>query len=152
MSEKTYFESYKPNWIRPEIKKEMGEIKRVLQYFLGLEVTSESVDYLVKIIEKSEPVKLTTDIWQNLENTDSWHNIEYGEVEEVYKKIEKSNQKLEPRYRRNAYTIVKGMKSGNMEMPIIIKKEGVYHLVSGNTRLMVCRALKITPQVVICSI
>ena len=37
-----------------------------------------------------------------------------------------------------------------VEMPLILKdKNGQSHLVSGNTRLMICRALGITPRVII---
>jgi hypothetical protein len=36
-----------------------------------------------------------------------------------------------------------------MQTPVIVAHQGLWHLVSGNTRLMVCKGLRIKPKVVV---
>lgn len=139
------------NWIRPDPEREKGEIERVLCGFLGLELNEENFKRLVSIIEKAAIVELSDEAWEILENTDSFHNIRTGHIEDVEKITEDYNRDLPQEKRRSVAMIKEGFMSGReMQLPIIVMNiKGIMHLLSGNTRLMVARALGIRPKVII---
>ncbi len=139
------------NWVRPDISGEMGEIQRVAQEFLGQELTKSNIANVADVLKNGEVVELSDQEWDRLENTDSFHSIRPGEIEDAEKIVDGLNQALDEETKRNFRKTLTGFLNGSlMAMPMILKKpSGEIHLVSGNTRLMICRALKIRPKVVI---
>lgn len=119
----------------PDIATEQGEFERVSKEF-GIDTSV--LEYLA---QNGELVELREDIWQILENTDS-SDISPGDFEKV--------AELSAQVNRDWEAIHKGLLSAKeIEAPIIMKHEGRYHLVSGNTRLMVVRAMGLTPTVLL---
>ncbi len=128
----------KLKWVIPSFRKERGEIERVAEHF-GLD------DLFVEKFLSHEAtavlVPLTDEIWCKLENTDS-DSVKSGDWEFVAKCAEQVH--------RDWQTLKDQMLVGSeMDAPIIYHSNGTYHLVSGNTRLMVAKALEVTPHVVI---
>lgn len=76
-----------------------------------------------------------------MENTDSL-DIEYDDWGTVAMHASQGNRDWES-------LKLKMESEGEIDAPIILRKGGTLHLVSGNTRLMVARALGKTPKVVI---
>jgi len=128
------------NWVRPDIQSEMGEIERVAK------MISESDDHrdhhyskilqdITKAIETARLEGLTDKMWGMLKNTDSYrHDLRPGHIEDV--------QKIVGSYRDWKSLLDAIQKNAPMQAPIIlIQENGVPHLVAGNTRLMIARAL-----------
>lgn len=140
-----------PNWVLPNLQNEKGEIERIIKDFLLEEPSEENIKRVLAIFETSPLVELSDEEWEALENTDSFHNVRQNHTEDAERITEEYNQELLPENKRNYKNILDGFIQGNeMEAPIIIKnKEGKLHLVSGNTRLMVARALGVRPKVMI---
>ncbi|MDB5190176.1 MAG: hypothetical protein JWN49_502 [Parcubacteria group bacterium] len=139
-----------PIWIRPNLKNEGGELVRVVETFLHQEPNKENVENLYGILNSAPVVELSEEEWEKLENTDSFQGITPGELSEARVLTEEQNQELSHENRRNFDELLTAFRDGkDMECPTIIRKSGVLHLVSGNTRLMLSRALKIRPKVII---
>ena len=85
-------------------------------------------------------VKLTDDIWSHLENTDSYQITGFDDV-----------AKLSGQYERDWARIWHGMtKNDDIPPPIVIQLEpDRYYLIAGNTRLMVSRAMKRRPVILL---
>jgi hypothetical protein len=133
-----YWWMTKPTWIIPSFRKEKGEIERVAKH-LGQDGSFVEKFLLHEVTAILVP--LTDEIWGKLENTDS-DSVKFGawnDVAECAGQVHRDWQTLRDR-------MVVG---SEMDAPIIYQSNGTYHLVSGNTRLMVAKALGITPQVVI---
>lgn len=132
------FESPKEFFKYPDIEAERGEFERVAHTF---NVDEDTLMFLAK--EEGRLTPLNNGVWNILENTDStqigkgdWDDVKAcSEAHTPVRDWEKLKTSLEQKKQEDA--------------PIIIKVEDTYHLVSGNTRLMVSRALGITPQVLI---
>lgn len=139
------------NWIRPNLQNEKGEIERVLREFIGREPDEESIQQIISILDSAEQIELPDEMWQRLENTDSFYNIRQEHIEDAEQKNEEYNNELSPENKRDFQGLVNRFYEGHeIESPTILKnKEGVLHLVSGNTRLMIARALGIQPKVII---
>jgi hypothetical protein len=125
-----------PNLFKyPNIVNEQGEFERVGTEF-GIDTSV--LEYLA---QNGELAELSEDVWQILENTDSLDISpgDYGKVDELSKQVG-----------RDWETIHEALESGKtIEAPIVMKHEEKYHLVSGNTRLMVARAMGIRPTVLL---
>ncbi len=143
VKQNTAEEENMPEWVRPNLVNEKGELERTMRDFLGEEVTSGNLNRFMNILNNSPIIELSDIDWEVLDNTDSFHNVHPGQIEE--------ERKLAGEYGRNFENILNAFKQGrNMECPIIVKnKEGQLHLVSGNTRLMIARALAIRPKVIV---
>ena len=122
----------------PDIKHELGEFERVSKEF---EIDSSVLMFLA---HEGEMISLGEDVWSALENTDS-NDFEAGDWEAVH---ECSNpdgvQKRDWEELRNKFDAGKAL-----DAPIIMKFGRRYHLVSGNTRLMISRAKGIVPKVLL---
>jgi hypothetical protein len=140
-----------PTWIRPNLETERGEIERVIREFLGQEPTEEKTSNIINILESASVIDLSYEDWRHLENTESFQYIRPGHVEDAEKVVEDKNEKLPPDNKRDFKAVLNGFNNGGkMECPTILRdKDGRLHLVSGNTRLMIARALGITPKVII---
>ncbi len=136
------------NWVRPDIQSEMGEIERVAK------MISESDDHrdhhypkilqdITKAIETARLEGLTDEMWGMLENTDSYHHdLRPGHIEDV--------QKIVGSYRDWKSLLDAIQNNAPMQVPIIlIQENGIPHLVAGNTRLMIARALGAKVQALI---
>ena len=79
-------------------------------------------------------------MWSKLENTDSWDVSTIEDVDEIAHK-----------YGRNYKKILVEMSATTHKTycPIVVHHKNKYHLVAGNTRLMICRAMQVDPMVVI---
>ena len=85
---------------------------------------------------------LTNEIWEKLENTDSNQVIENDDLDKV---IELSEE-----YDREWKTKLETIKNNHsIPAPIIFEMNGRYHKVSGNTRLMLAKALGKIPMIAI---
>jgi hypothetical protein len=121
------------NWIIPEVEEEKEEIERTA---IALDL---DFDDLYSDTENGKLTVLTDDIWEKLDNTDSW-NIE---------SLQQAKE-LAEEYEKNIDAIIEGFISENISMPapIVLKySEEDYYLIAGNTRLMVAKAFKVRPKV-----
>ncbi len=126
-------ESPKPLFTEPDIFAESGELKRVAVEF-GID--SSILQYQA---QQGKLVELSNDVWELLENTDS-NDIETGNFEKVAEfagYVHRDWESLHERLKNNQ----------SVEAPIIMKFGDRYHLVAGNTRLMVAKAMGIKPSV-----
>lgn len=148
---KTHEGKLTPDWIRPDMEEERGEVERVVREFLGKEATKENVDRIIQLFESAPLTDLSDEDWERLENTDSFHNVRAGHIEDAEKITEEYNLDLAQDNKRNFQNLLTGFQSGrNMKAPTILRNSaGKLHLVSGNTRLMISRALGVRPRIVL---
>lgn len=135
---KESLEAQKEHFKFPDIDTERGEFERVASSY-GVDA-----DTLLFLAEEEGVLQdLGEDLWLKLENTDS-NCFGVGAWDEVREASESQEVKREWK------TLKEKMERGeSLDAPIIAVVEGVPHLVSGNTRLMVARALGVTPKVLI---
>jgi hypothetical protein len=140
-----------PNWIRPDMRNEAGEIVRVIRDFLGQEPSSETVQEITRMLQSAPEVELSDEVWATVENTDSFHHVRSGHLEDAENLTAEYNAVLPVENRRDFNKLLDGFKNGSpMELPAIIRdRQGKMHLISGNTRLMIARALRLQPKVII---
>jgi hypothetical protein len=125
---KTLFESILVNWKFPEWEDEVGEFER---YHIDLQLLKNLFD------EDKTLITLTDDIWRKLGNTESYK----------IKSLEQART-LAKKYGKDIDNILEAIDRGiPLPAPIVLKLKNKYDLVAGNTRLMVCKALGITPEV-----
>jgi hypothetical protein len=130
-------------WLFPSFEREMGEVLRFAMQYRGL---YESVNHFIRIGKSSPLTELTEEVWEKLENTDSFSVQQggWGFVRSCALHSGRDWATLKMRMDMNL----------PVDAPIIVhhKKVGRFHLLSGNTRLMVARALAIRPHVVMVEI
>jgi hypothetical protein len=120
------------NWINPSFEEEVGEFKRITGLF-NIPLSS-----LQLLFPEGTAEELSDESWSQLENTDSWETTTLELVFEAATQVGRDAQSLLEAFQADR----------PMKMPIVLCLEsGKEHLVSGNTRLMVCRALGKRPQV-----
>lgn len=135
-------ESIQQPFIAPDIQAEEGEFDRVGKEF-GME--SDVLMFLAK--EEGKLQMLDNTLWSRLTNTEST-DILKGDWDVINAIIEHSNTTAENP--RDWKDLKNKIESGTkLDAPIIMKYGETYHLVSGNTRLMVSKALGINPEVLI---
>lgn len=132
------FEFVPNRFVLPDIEKERGEFERVAQVF---NLDCDTLMFLAK--EEGKLQRLDAATWDVLDNTDS-KDIQRDDWKTVQKYSESQEHPRD--WRGPKKEIEEGVA---LKAPIIFKYNGKYHLVSGNTRLMVARALGVTPQVLI---
>ena len=114
----------------------------------GNQDAQSNEDFFLHFLEsaKTAPlVELSEDVWSRVENTDSyriapndWEDVEDCAV------VGHPDRPRDWKLFRELYE-----KGAPIEAPMILKTRGILHLVSGNTRLMVARALGMTPKVLV---
>jgi hypothetical protein len=115
-------------WTKPHLAEEMEELESAANK-LNLDIFD-----LKKAWDSGKLRRLKTKDWKDLENSDSW---EISSVEEA--------TKLAKRYDRDLDSI---LLADRLPAPIILFKSGDKpYLISGNTRLMVCRVLGYSPMI-----
>ena len=134
---------------RGEIWKGIKEGEEVWEKeYIELEIASEElnipIDKIKQAFENSQEIILTDNIWQQLENTESFDC--WGDWDCV--------ENIAKTYNRTSPTILKAaIESGEYDRPLILKytheDEERYWLVAGNTRLSTAAAMKVYPKVVV---
>lgn len=119
----------------PSIEREEGEFERVAQTF-GIETS-----VLMFQARNGELITLNEKLWQKLENTDS-NRFETGDWE----KVEEFSNSVDRDWNDLKNKLAAGTQ---LDAPIIMQFGDRYHLVSGNTRLMVARAEGLKPTVLL---
>ena len=131
----------------PNVETERGEIERV-----GQEFSEEELDVFVsrfiEVAKKAQLISMSEEMWSRLENTDSY-DILPGDWEKVDSHFVAGKPEAPRDWQKLKSKLEKGE---NLDAPIIYQKGDKLHLVSGNTRLMVVRALGKTPQVLLVNI
>mgnify|MGYP000922222227 CR=1 FL=1 len=129
------FEQNKDQFRYPDVFAENGELERVAQNF---EIDLSVLEYQA---QNGELITLEEDIWSTLENSDS-PTIETGD----WKQVEELSLQVERNWEDLKNKLEKGIV---LEAPIIMKFGNRYHLVAGNTRLMVSKAMGVVPKVLL---
>ncbi len=132
-----------PKFVFPRVERESGEIERVAAVFDH--DPKEFGPAFCEVAERTDLVELSEDVWSHLENTDSF-GIKVGDWNAVQEHAVDGHPEHHRDWNFHKTTMESG---GDVEASIICKSGGIYHLVSGNTRLMVARALGVTPHVLI---
>lgn len=136
-------EGSEPRFNFPSLEREVGEIERVQAHFQIKD--SAFVQKFIERAQQSQLVKLSDEVWNTIENTDSHSdNILRGDWETVAQcaaanEVERDWYGIRSRMQRNE----------SLYAPIVARRREILHLVSGNTRLMVARALGARPDVLI---
>lgn len=130
--------------VRPNLKGEMDELQRVVQDLSRDENIEMTVDELVDAFNNSNEERISNNVWEKLENTES-NEIEKGDMKAVHK-IAKTYNKTNPQ------KLAQSFADGDYSRPLIIQFGDRYHLVAGNTRLCTAAALGIKPYVFIAKI
>ncbi len=129
----------------PVIERETGEIERVGEEVFGNINKEEFLAHFLKVAKTSSLVELSEDLWEKLENTDSY-DIPLND----WSLVEEHAVGGHPDHPRDWRWYKKLCEEGDsIEAPIVVKKGNLLHLVSGNTRLMVARVLGLTPKVLL---
>ena len=136
-----YHKKYNINESKKDVKKEWDEIQRAVQDLSRHHNFNTSVTELADGIVDSSPQPLSSEIWDVLENTES-NEIEEGDFDTVFRLAQKYGKS-------NPLKLIKKLKEGSYNPPIIVRYEDKYWLVAGNTRLCTASALGITPEVLI---
>jgi len=132
----------------PDIERERGEIERVAETVLRIESARGKDEFFTKFVERanaSKLIPLTDDLWSNLQNTDSYDILSGG-----WDAVRDHAVDGHPDYPRDWEKMREKLAGGvPLGAPIILKTNDELHLVSGNTRLMVARAVGIIPEVLL---
>ena len=132
------------NESRKDIKKERDDIERAVQDLNRLHNFDVSYKEMTRGIGNSSPQPLSSDIWDELENTES-NEISVGDFDKVFDISNKYNKS-------NPLKLKKKLSDGTYNYPIIVRFDDRYWLVAGNTRLCTAAAMGITPEVIIADI
>lgn len=123
-------------WVQPDIKDEMDEFE-LHSKTLGLDL-----ERLIESVKQGEVKVLDDETWAAMRNTDSWHGIQSGDL--------KSAIQYAKRYGKDVHSIIDAYKQGkDMPMPIVLMTGASPYLMAGNTRLMVARAMRDRPKVLL---
>ena len=139
-----YRRRYNISESKKDAKKEGDEIQRAVQDLSRLHNFNTSVSELTRGIVDSSPQPLSSEIWEVLENTES-NDIEEGDFDTVFRLAQKYGKS-------NPLKLIKKLKEGSYNPPIIVRYDDQYRLVAGNTRLCTAAALGIVPEVLIVDI
>ncbi|MDO8469676.1 MAG: hypothetical protein Q7S84_01470 [bacterium] len=138
-------EKTKELFIVPDVSRERGEIERVAVEVFGAQDTGEFFSRFLEAAKTAPLVELSEDIWSRLENTDS-----YDIPPKDWPLVKEHAVEGHPDHPRDwRFYKTRYEQGGPIEVPIIVKKGDAFHLVSGNTRLMVARAMGKVPKVLI---
>ena len=119
------------NWKKPSWSEEFKEMERTSEE-LGVPII-----LLKKSFEQGNMMQPLKSLLKSMENTD------YNEVKTI-----EDVKRFADEYERNSDAIIDGFKQGKpMAAPIVALRKGKRpYLISGNTRLMVSKALEIIPE------
>ena len=121
-------------WTMPNIQEEMDEFLRTAK---TLRIDQKQ---LLQATKTAKLVPLDERTWSSMQNTDSYKNIAPGDMNTV--------NSLAKKYGRDVGRIVQAFQQGgSLPAPIVLMRNNQSYLIGGNTRLMVARALKMQPKV-----
>lgn len=138
-----------PKWVLPDFNssQELGELERVSRTFKPEDPQAFEKQFQEQV-KNLKIVSLTEELLAQLENTDA-SDISEGDFERVKHYVIQGSDGNPEHVRDWEYLKGKMERGEELDMPVIIKMGDVYHKMSGNTRLMVARALGIYPKVAI---
>ena len=126
-------------FVKGDLRAQEGEVRRAAAHF-GRDADAFTGEFM-RAYENGVLVSLTPSLWEQLQNSDA-DSIEMGDWNKVAENARMAG--------RNWETLKDKMERGMpLDAPIILRYASKLHLVSGNTRLMVARALGLKPQVVL---
>ena len=126
-------------FIKGDLRTEEGEVRRAAAHF-GRDADAFTGEFM-RAYESGVLVSLTPSLWEQLDNTDA-DSVEMDDWNKVAENARMAGRDWE--------TLKDKMERGMpLDAPIILRYASKLHLVSGNTRLMVARALGLKPQVVL---
>lgn len=143
-----------PTWYKAAFRTEDGEFDRITTALVPKKSNTEEYNddwnmmfsRLKMLYEHARPVTLQKHIWNVLENTDS-QTIKT--LDDVFKAVHRNQSSSGP---RDVSKVILEMQ-GRARCPIVVRyKTNNYVLVAGNTRLMVCKMLSITPSIILLDI
>ena len=136
-----------PAFVFPEVERESTEIQRVAKEFAHAD-QDQFLSRFIETARESQLTQLSEDVWSNLENTDSF-DVNRGDWDLVNNHAVNGHP-----HRPRDWKLLKSKMENNenIEAPMLCKFGDRYHLVSGNTRLMVARALGVMPSVLMVDI
>jgi len=119
------------------VAREEDEIERTADVF---NIPLEDLKYA---FTAGSMVVLSDDIWSKLENSDSYDVTSLDDA-----------VRLAKQYGKNWKSVLSAIKNGTIvDPPMVLNYDKTrYYLVGGNTRLMFCKALGITPKVLLATI
>lgn len=128
----THDKPLKPQWQKPALSFELGEIERTARE-LGIDLQS-----LVAAFAHGKLGELKSGDWERMKNCDS-HDTSWT-LEEVREHLKE---------KRDFKRIEQGIKAGHsLPAPVVLyRADEPPYLISGNSRLLGCRALGLRPTV-----
>ncbi|MCA9356905.1 hypothetical protein H6784_03400 [Candidatus Nomurabacteria bacterium] len=128
----------------PDIEHEVNEFERVSREFREDGEFEIDSSVLMFLAHEGEMISLGEDVWSALENTES-NMLQEGDWQSVHKYSNPGGVQ-----KRDWEELQGKFDAGTtLDAPIIMKFRNRYHLVSGNTRLMISRAKGIVPKVLL---
>ncbi len=121
-----------PNWAKPELENELGEIARTAEAFCMDKYE------LLEACENGEMIELSNEDWEQMKNADSRDTS--WELEEVktYLEGKRDMERIEKGFHDRAV----------MPAPIVLfRKDQPPYLIAGNSRLLMSRAINVQPKV-----
>lgn len=138
-----------PKWVMPDFNssQEIGELQRVARTFRP-ETPKSFVELFSTRLKDIISFNLSDIALKSLENTDALSVIK-GDWDVLKLHMDEKKRKQPESVRDYNDLRTKMEKGSELDMPVIVKVGDVYHLMSGDTRLMVSRALGILPKVIL---
>ena len=118
------------NFSIPSYEEEEGEFNRY-------NFSPQEIETLRSQFTQNNIKTLTDSVWSKLGNTDSWEVKSLEDVKNYAEEYGKNWERIADAVKNNA----------TLPAPIVLHKDGKYELIGGNTRLMVLKALKKVPKV-----
>lgn len=116
------------NWKKPDLDVVIGKLHKVSK---NLNIPEEE---LVSAFRRGRLIDLKKSVWKSMNNTESNHpglSWDY---------IDKTSMKSK--------TFIDDIKSNNtVSAPVVLEVNGQHYLVSGDTKLSICRLFSVTPKV-----
>lgn len=127
-------------WVAPTIEEERLELRRTARS-LRLPVGK-----VLDAVREASLVELTDHVWARLDNSESYGVTTVDMLIEVARTYNRDVERILAAFRRR-----KGLVC--MAAPILLERHGYRpYLIAGNTRLCACRALRVTPQVLLATV
>ena len=134
------------SWYKDTFNNEVGEFERVVDDLTANRKSDAEWDMMFgkfkKIYNAATSKDLNDNIWSKIKNTDSWQTTTIDKVNKAISSNSKSSGN------RDIYKVLKEVLGTRARCPIVLDYAGTYTLIAGNTRLMACRLIGITPKVI----
>ena len=138
-------------WVKADFEAEIEEFQRVVLDFFGkgpvgnitmhISEVKPHIEYLKALYQKEHPEPLRDNTWRTFIDSESWSTTN---ISLIYDAMKANGEQ------RNLERIIKQFIDGKVSAPIGLRDANKkLECVAGNTRLMLARALKIVPKIVI---